>query len=99
MRPAASVYAAPAAEAAAGPGLLKPVEPSLSARQQIALRLVSARGWITTREYVRAAGVSERTGLRDLSDLAARGVLIRVGSRRGTAYRLASPPGTGTEPT
>ncbi|MCI0588550.1 MAG: sigma 54-interacting transcriptional regulator [Planctomycetes bacterium] len=91
--------APPATEAAAGPGILKPVEPSLSARQQIALRLVSTRGWITTREYVRAAGVSERTGLRDLSDLAARGVLIRVGSRRGTAYRLASPPGTGTEPT
>ncbi|HKB15360.1 MAG TPA: sigma 54-interacting transcriptional regulator, partial [Planctomycetota bacterium] len=91
---------APAAAApAAGTGVLKPVEPSLSARQQLALRLAAARGWITTREYVRAAGVSERTGLRDLSDLAARGVLIRVGSRRGTAYRLASPQGTGTEPT
>ncbi|HET6204411.1 MAG TPA: sigma 54-interacting transcriptional regulator [Planctomycetota bacterium] len=88
---------APAPEGRPASATLTPVEPSVTARQKIALGLLAARGWITTREYIRAAGVSERTGLRDLSDLVSRGVLIRVGSRRGTAYRLAVRSGTGTE--
>lgn len=54
-------------------------------------RLLSARRQgerITMREYVALTGVSSRTGLRDLLELARSGRLRKEGRKRGTTYRI-----------
>jgi tetratricopeptide (TPR) repeat protein len=48
--------------------------------------LVLARGRITRRECATRLGISPRSALRDLSELVARGLLVRVGRGRATRY-------------
>ena len=64
---------------------------SLNSRQLELLRLLETRNGITTAEYVTLLQVSERTGLRDLTDLVRRRILSRVGRTKGAVYRLAQP--------
>ncbi|MBM4062818.1 MAG: DeoR family transcriptional regulator, partial [Planctomycetes bacterium] len=51
---------------------------------------IRAKGKIKTEDHMAAAGVSHRTGLRDLQYLVRIGLVARVGSRRGTFYRPAA---------
>lgn len=60
----------------------------LNERQQVGLRIVRERGSISTGEYCEATGAAERTGLRDLQDLVAKGLLVASGKKRGTRYFL-----------
>ena len=60
----------------------------LNARQQTALRIVRERGSINNGEYCEATGAAERTGLRDLQDLVAKGLLVARGKTRGQRYFL-----------
>jgi predicted DNA-binding transcriptional regulator YafY len=63
----------------------------LSGRLRSAYGHVLAKGELTTQDLMEATGVSHRTALRDLQALVARGLVERVGSRRGAFYRpLAS---------
>jgi DNA-binding NtrC family response regulator/HAMP domain-containing protein len=80
---------------------LPPVEPSLEAplvrgdlseRQVRLLDLLRTKGWIRSRDVSENLGLSQRTAVRELMDLVARGRIVRVGKRRGAAYRLAVPP-------
>ncbi len=79
--PAAS--AAPAVEG--GP----PADPAadLTGRIRDLLSLVRERGRVTTQEHMASSGTSHRTALRDLQTLAEKGLIERVGSRRGAYYR------------
>jgi ATP-dependent DNA helicase RecG len=54
----------------------------LSERQLKALELVRVTGSINTSEYCAATGASTRTGLRDLTELMERGLLVARGKRR-----------------
>ncbi len=78
------------------PGLPELVLPrsglSLGSRLQTLYELVCERGSLSNQEYVAVAGVSSRTGLRDLNDLLARGLIERVGRRRGARYRARCRP-------
>lgn len=60
----------------------------LSERQQLGLRIVREHGSISTGEYCAATGVAERTGLRDLQELVAKGLLVVRGKKRGSRYFL-----------
>jgi ATP-dependent DNA helicase RecG len=60
----------------------------LNGRQQLGLRIVRERGSIGTGEYGSATGVAERTALRDLQDLVAKGLLVSRGKKRGSRYFL-----------
>jgi len=60
----------------------------LNARQQTALRIVRERGSINNGEYCEATGAAERTGLRDLQDLVAKGLLVARGKKRWQRYFL-----------
>lgn len=61
----------------------------LSERQRRAVEAVKRQGGITNTDYQRLAGVAERTALRDLGDLVAKGVFDRVGATgRGAHYVL-----------
>ncbi len=75
--------AAPAAPAE--PTVLVPAE--LPARLRRLHALLESRGQLSTQDYVIEAGVSPRTGLRDLNQLVALGFAQRVGTRRGARYR------------
>ncbi len=68
-------------------------EGPLPARLRVLLQLAVARGAITTQDHMAAAGVSHRTGLRDLQSLVQAGLLERVGSRRGAHYRPTAAGG------
>lgn len=62
-----------------------------SERQITAIAAIHGRETITNRGYRELTGVTERTALRDLSNLVARGVLIRLnGAGRAATYGLAS---------
>ena len=61
----------------------------LEQRQSRVVEHLKQGGVIRSREYCELVSVPERTGLRDLNDLVRRGVLERLGSRRGAVYRLA----------
>jgi Fic family protein len=50
-------------------------------------------GKLTTPKYAALSKVSEDTALRDLADLAQKGVLTREGSGKKTTWALAVPPG------
>jgi ATP-dependent DNA helicase RecG len=81
-----------------GPGehfmeLVKKVEeiestPGLSERQRQAIRYLQETQRMTTKEYSKLTGVSNRTALRDLRDLVDRGILQEFGKRRGKYYAL-----------
>jgi len=51
----------------------------LSERQVRAISFVKIKGRITNREYQEISGTGNRTALRDLDDLVAKGVLAKVG--------------------
>jgi predicted HTH transcriptional regulator len=57
-------------------------------RQQIGLLLVREHGSITSGEYCAATGAPDRTALRDLQDLVAKGLLVARGKTRGQRYFL-----------
>jgi transcriptional regulator with GAF, ATPase, and Fis domain len=59
---------------------------ALSERLARLLDLIETRGSLSNQEYVTEVGVSPRTGLRDLKDLLDRGLIRRVGRRRGARY-------------
>jgi len=65
----------------------------LNHRQRQALEVFSTGRTLTNRDYCGLVDVSERTGLRDLSDLVKQGVLERLGKRKGARYRLANTNG------
>ena len=56
------------------------------------LSLVRERGRVTTQEHMASSGTSHRTALRDLQALAEKGLIERVGSRRGAYYRPSEAP-------
>ena len=61
----------------------------MNERQTRALTHIRTSGSITNREYGRlVAGVSAETLRRDLADLVTRGVLLKIGSKKGTYYIL-----------
>jgi ATP-dependent DNA helicase RecG len=62
--------------------------PRSEQRMMIALRHIQEHGTITSREYGELAGISESTALRDLEAWVERGVLRRIGKRRGRRYEL-----------
>ncbi len=57
-------------------------------RKMAAMRYVQQHGSITNREYRTLTGVSENTALRDLEELAVKGVLKKTGKTRGRQYKL-----------
>lgn len=61
----------------------------LNSRQWQALEFLTRNGRITNREVLEIApGVTAETIRRDLADLVARGLLLKIGDRRGTYYIL-----------
>ena len=65
---------------------------AISVAPQVLDHLEAGAAAVTNREFCAMASVSERTGLRDLAELVERGVLVRLGKRKGARYRLATPP-------
>jgi DNA-binding NtrC family response regulator/HAMP domain-containing protein len=59
----------------------------LTPRQERILVLARERGGITNGEIVKEEEVSARTALREVQRLVDRGLLVRVGRRRGAVYR------------
>ena len=58
-------------------------------RQQRALQYLREHGSITNREYrTRCQGVSSETLRLDLADLVEQGILLKVGTKKGTYYIL-----------
>ncbi len=64
----------------------------LNERQVRLLERLPLGGIISSAEVAEREGVSGRTALRDLLDLAERGWLVREGERRGTRFRRAFAP-------
>ena len=62
---------------------------NLNERHRRALIHVKINGRITNAEYQKLIGVTRKTSARDLDELVEKGVLQRVGERRGTHYLLA----------
>jgi len=61
----------------------------LSDRQKEAIQYVKENKMITNAEYRAIAGLIPKTAARDLDDLVRRGILFRMGERRGSHYVLA----------
>lgn len=61
-------------------------ELGLNERQRKAVAFVKLNGRITNREYQQAAGAIARTAARDLEDLAAKGILRKVGTTGRSAH-------------
>lgn len=59
-----------------------------STRQIKAVQFVKTNGTIVNKEYQEIAKISERTALRDLEDLVAKGIFIKAGEKKTTSYRL-----------
>jgi DNA-binding NtrC family response regulator/HAMP domain-containing protein len=59
----------------------------LTPRQERVLTYARERGGVTNGEVVEAERISARTALRELQKLVDRGLLVRVGRRRGAVYR------------
>jgi ATP-dependent DNA helicase RecG len=57
--------------------------------QLLAIRLVNAKGSISSQEYMEATGVPERTAVRELRDLVNRGIFVVRGKARNTRYYRA----------
>src|SRR5262245_30039525 len=66
---------------------INPVE-ELNERQLIRLQIIHDKGSINSGEYFAATGASERTALRDLSELVEKGVLVTRGKKRWLRYYL-----------
>jgi len=65
----------------------------LTPRQERVLEIARERGGVTNGEVVEEERVSARTALRVLQKLVERGLLVRVGRRRGAVYRPRSLSG------
>ncbi len=63
-------------------------EHDLNRRQLHTIELLRGQGSLTNSGYASQFSVSERTALRDLSDLVKKGVLSKHGKTRGTQYSL-----------
>jgi predicted HTH transcriptional regulator len=64
-------------------------ELGLNDRQRSAIAHIRRHGRISTGEYMKVAGVAERTALRDFEELASKGVILKVGrTGRATHYVL-----------
>jgi ATP-dependent DNA helicase RecG len=61
-------------------------ELGLNDRQRKAVAFVKLNGRITNREYQQATGAIARTAARDLEDLAAKGILRKVGTTGRSAH-------------
>jgi predicted HTH transcriptional regulator len=70
------------------PGLAPETRVVQEQRFVLIMQYVQEQEQITNRVYRELAGVSESTALRDLETLVERGVLKRVGKRRGRYYKL-----------
>jgi hypothetical protein len=75
--------APPRRQEGAGPVILD----SLPPRIRVLYDQLVAKGSIGTQDHMNTAGVSHRTGLRDLQTLVELGLAERVGTRRGARYR------------
>ena len=62
----------------------------LNDRQRLALIEIRLRERLVNFDYQQLTRTSRKTAARDLGDLVTRGVLVRVGTGRGTHYVLAS---------
>lgn len=72
-------------------------EAQLNERQKKALAYLAAHEKITRKEYTKLCACTEVTAKRDLSDLLAKGIIVRVGARgRWVYYRLAGKPINGS---
>lgn len=60
----------------------------LNDRQVKAVLFVKENGKITNSEYQRLNKVSDRTALRDIEELTGKHILIKVGKKKGTYYKL-----------
>lgn len=60
----------------------------LTPRQERILDRARANGGVSNRELVESEDISARTALRELQLLVGRGLLERIGRRRGAVYRL-----------
>ncbi len=60
----------------------------LDKREARAMRYIQEHGSITNREYRQLTGVSASTANRNLESLVGQKILIRVGGKRGTRYKL-----------
>ena len=60
----------------------------LDKREVRAMQYVQDHGSITNREYRQLTGVSASTANRDLESLVGQKILIRIGGKRGTRYKL-----------
>ena len=69
-------------------GLSSTIPEVLSERQLKALEMVRVRGSISTSEYCAATGTSPSTGLRDLTELQEKGLLVARGKRRAKRFYL-----------
>ena len=68
--------------------------PSMNERQLRALAYLQDNGRITNREYSQLCpDVSSETLRLDLADLVQRGLLLKIGAKRGTYYILKAAPG------
>ncbi len=75
------------------PGLMPQWERDMNERQMQALQYVQQHGRITNREYRRLCPhVSAETLRLDLVDLVDKGVLLKIGDKRGTHYILKRQP-------
>lgn len=72
------------------PTALAPVaeDLGLTDRQLQGLQMVREVGSISTSEYMRATGASERTAYRELQEMVQKGVLSNRGNRRTSRYYL-----------
>jgi DNA-binding NtrC family response regulator/HAMP domain-containing protein len=63
------------------------VDPRITPRQERILTRARTTGGLANGDVVALEGISARTALRDLDALVRRGLLVRVGRRRGAIYR------------
>ncbi|MBW1974317.1 MAG: sigma 54-interacting transcriptional regulator [Deltaproteobacteria bacterium] len=63
--------------------------PLLSERQRRALNFIKEHGYITNKYYAEINKISARQSLRELDDMIAKGVLVRIGKGRGARYVLS----------
>ena len=60
----------------------------LNERQIKAVLYIIEHGNITNSRYQKVCNTSERTALRDLEELIAKGILVKTGLKKGTSYKL-----------
>jgi ATP-dependent DNA helicase RecG len=69
-------------------GLASTASEGLSDRQMKALEMARVSGSVSTSEYCAATGTSPSTGLRDLTELVEKGLLVPRGKRRAKRFYL-----------